>query len=76
MEYFSAQQARLIIYKSPLDLCVNSATNPNREAFSALLDLARERADCPLMAAVSGFLLGRAIGIREERSRRKGGRGA
>ncbi len=76
MEYFSAQQARIIIYRSPVDLCINSATNPNREALSVLLDLTRERADSPLLAAVSGFILGRATGIREERSRRKGGRSA
>ena len=74
MSPFTAEEARAILKHTPLHLCARCASNPNREAVGVLLD--EIEADVtfrhdPAWAAVYGVALGRAIGIREERQRRK-----
>lgn len=62
----NAEEARRIINHSPLFLDENS---PDYEAVSALLEMASEMGS--YTAAAAGTVLGKAIGIRQERNRRK-----
>lgn len=72
MKYFTAEEARAIMDYGCTLLCRCFENNPNLEAAQALAAYVREncRYD-PCLAAVYGFCLGRAVGIREERQRRK-----
>lgn len=74
MTPFTAKEARAILAHAPFYLCTSSASNPSREAVSVLMNTVREFKRDPAWAAVYGYALGRAVGIREERQRRKEGR--
>ena len=73
MKYFTAKEASTIISKTAsAELCANDPSNPNAEAMQALYDAVLELDNQPMIAAILGFALGRAVGTREERARRKG----
>ncbi len=69
--YPTAEEARAIIEHGDVQLCLNSTRNPNLEAVQALVDLVTQGGYGPVLSAVSGFVLGRAIGKREERARKQ-----
>ena len=71
MKYFTAEEARGIINHGDISLCTGGDLNPAKEAAQVLFDTAERRHDSPWTAAVCGFVLGRATGIREDRQRRK-----
>ena len=62
----NAEEARRIINHSPLFL---DESSPDYEAVSALFEMASEMGS--YTAAAAGTVLGKAIGIRQERNRRK-----
>lgn len=72
MKYFTAEEARAVILNGDMSLCLAGDTNPAKEAMQELFDVSQRHPRSPWSAAVCGFLLGRATGIREERQRRKG----
>lgn len=71
MQYFTAQEAKRIIDNSAIGLCTRDECNPNREAFSAALDIA-QRGHGTVWSVMTGFHLGVALGKRMERARRAG----
>lgn len=71
MQYFTAQEAKRIIDSSAIGLCTRDECNPNREAFSAALDIA-QRGHGTAWIVMTGFHLGVALGKRMERARRAG----
>ncbi len=72
MKYFTAEEVRTIIGKSALiRLCYNNPDNPNAEAMQALFEAVLNLDNQPMFAAVRGFVLGYASGVRKERARRK-----
>lgn len=73
MNYYTAEEARRIMDNTSVHLCTGYSNNPNREAFAECLRIALEPTQDPIhWAAVIGFHLGRATGIRQERARRRG----
>lgn len=72
MKYFTAEEARAILDNNSVLLCMVWDSNPGKEAARVLSDEVQRRPTESWSAAVRGFLLGRATGIREERQRRKG----
>ena len=70
MNYPTAEETRAILEHNGIYLCTGFDDNPNVEAAKVLDAYIRERQYSPTMAAVCGFLIGRAIGKREERQRR------
>ena len=75
MKYFTAKEARAIMDHSDITLCINWDINPALAEAQALHEKIKTDRCCrdePFLAAVCGFVLGRATGIREERQRRKG----
>lgn len=70
MKYFTAEEARNIIRKTPLTLACGFEDNPNIEAMITLLDIIHEINASAMYAASLGFILGMATGKREERTRR------
>ena len=75
MKYFNAEEAQAIMSHNDITLCANWDTNPALDQARALHEHIEADGCCrndPSWAAVCGFLLGRATGIREERQRRKG----
>lgn len=75
MKYFTVEEARAIMDHSDTTLCTNWDTNPALAEAQALSEKIKTDRYCqnePFWAAVCGFVLGRATGIREERQRRKG----
>lgn len=77
MNYFTAEEAKAIMEYGDITLCTNWDMNPARaeaRALSEKIETGRHCQDDLFRAAVCGFVLGRATGIREERQRRKGAR--
>ena len=73
MQYFTKDEAKRIINCQPIGLCFYNSSNPNVEAMVALAESIDSKPDAsPFFAACTGFILGRATGVREERARRKG----
>lgn len=72
MKYPTAEETMAILEHNGIYLCTGFSDNPNVEAARVLIAYIRERQYSPGMAAVCGFLIGRAIGKREERQRRRG----
>lgn len=75
MKYPTAEEARAIIENGDVLLCCNVSDNPNLEATQVLIDRVRRDRYDPFFVAITGFILGRAIGKREERARRSGATG-
>ena len=70
MKYPTAEETIAILEHNCCYLCTSFSDNPNVEAAKALYTYIRERQYNPTMATICGFLLGRAVGKREERQRR------
>lgn len=72
MNYFTTEEARSIINHSPATLFTRFDNNPNRDAAAECMRMCTsEHRPTLFNAALYGFLLGRATGIREERERRR-----
>lgn len=71
MKYFTVEEARRVMSCTTADLLIVRDENPNREAAAALLGRVSAGGNESIIAALYGFALGRATGIREERARRK-----
>lgn len=75
MKYFTTEEAKAVIAHGDVSLCAYWDKNPALEAAKVLHDTVcsdRYARESPFWAAVAGFILGRATGIREERQRRQG----
>lgn len=70
MKYPTAEETRAILDHNDAYICMGFDDNPNVEAARELSAYIREKKYCLEMAAICGFLLGRAVGKREERQRR------
>ena len=74
MKYPTAEEARAIIENGNVLLCLNSIDNPNLEAAQVLIGKVKQGRYDPFFAAVTGFILGRAI--ESEKSEHVGRRAA
>ena len=73
MKYFTKDEAKRIISNQPMGICFVTSNNPNAAAMrglSEIIDTSIHKKDAYFMAC-TGFVLGRATGIREERARRR-----
>lgn len=70
MNYPTAEETIAILENNCCYLCTGFSDNPNAEAAKELYAYISKKQYSPEMAAVCGFLIGRAIGKREERQRR------
>lgn len=72
MEYYTAEEAKRIMAHAKIKLCAIEPNNPNLAVARVLANLAKKNSGRDTFWAVwSGFMLGRATGIREERARRR-----
>lgn len=71
MTLISKGEAKAVIDNATVSILADRPDNPHREALQALLEEAAAWPKDIKWACYSGYILGRAVGIREERQRRK-----
>ena len=71
MQYFTKEEARRILNNCAVGLILPNDDNPCKAVIELLLEKSRVNANDVFWVACTGFLLGKAVGIHEERLRRK-----